>query len=88
MNLFRGWIGEKKTTFYLWLSLSKKSYHIFHNLIFPSSNGTTQIDHLIVSVYGLFIVETKNKRAGFLDLRASLAGHNPFTVRIIHFRTH
>ncbi len=62
MNLFRGWIGEKKTTFYLWLSLRNKSYYKFHNIIIPSKNGTTQIDHLIISVYGLFIVETKNKK--------------------------
>lgn len=62
MNLFRGWIGEKKTTFYLWLSLPNKSYHKFHNIVLPSKNGTTQIDHLIVSVFGLFIVETKNKK--------------------------
>ena len=62
MNLFRGWIGEKKATFYLWLSLSSKSYHKFHDIILPSKNGTTQIDHLLISVYGLFIVETKNKR--------------------------
>jgi hypothetical protein len=51
MNPFQGWIGEKKTTFYLWLSLSKKSYYTFHNIILPSKNGTTQIDHLIISVF-------------------------------------
>ncbi len=62
MNPFRGWIGEKKTTFYLWLSLPKKSYYTFHNIILPSKNGTTQIDHLIISVFGIFIVETKNKK--------------------------
>ena len=62
MNLLRGWIGEKKTTFYLWLWLRKKSYHRFHDIILPSKNGTTQIDHLVISVYGLFIVETKNKK--------------------------
>lgn len=61
MDILKGWIGEKKTAFYLWLSLRNKSYHKFHNIILPSKNGTTQIDHLIVSVYGLFIVETKNK---------------------------
>ncbi|TVR34081.1 MAG: NERD domain-containing protein [Balneolaceae bacterium] len=60
--LFRGWIGEKKTTFYLWLSLNSKVYRRFHNVIIPSKNGTTQIDHLLVSPFGLFIVETKNKR--------------------------
>jgi restriction system protein len=62
MNLFRGWIGEKKTAFFLWASLNRKTYHIFHNIILLSKNGTTQIDHLIVSIYGLFIVETKNKK--------------------------
>ncbi len=62
MKLFRGWIGEKKTAFFLWASLDKKTYHIFHNIILPSKNGTTQIDHLIISIYGLFIVETKNKK--------------------------
>lgn len=62
MNRFRGWIGEKKTVFYLWLSLRKKSYYKVHNIILPLENGTTQIDHLIISIYGLFIVETKNKK--------------------------
>lgn len=62
MNLFRGWVGEKKAAFYLWLSLRGKSYRKFHNIILPSGNGTTQIDHLIISVFGLFIVETKNKK--------------------------
>lgn len=62
MKLFRGWIGEKKAAFFLWLSLSKKKYRTFHNVILPSKNGTTQIDHLIISVFGLFIVETKNKK--------------------------
>lgn len=61
MKLFRGWIGEKKTTFRMWLSLDPNVYRRFHNLIIPGRSGTTQIDHLLVSVYGLFIVETKNK---------------------------
>lgn len=61
MKLFRGWIGEKKTTFRMWLSLDANVYRRFHNVIIPGRSGTTQIDHLLVSVYGLFIVETKNK---------------------------
>lgn len=58
----RGWFGEKKTTFNIWLSLDKDVYRRFHNLIIPSKNGTTQLDHLLVSPYGLFIIETKNKK--------------------------
>ena len=45
----------------MWLSLDAKTYRRFHNVIVPGKSGTTQIDHLLVSVYGLFIVETKNK---------------------------
>jgi hypothetical protein len=58
----KGWYGEKKTAFWLSLLLSAKRYHIFNNLIIPSSNGTAQIDHLIISKYGVFIIETKNKK--------------------------
>lgn len=62
MSALRGWFGEKKTAFNMWLSLESGTYHRFHNVIIPSKNGTTQIDHLLVSAYGLFIVETKNKK--------------------------
>jgi len=60
MRLLRGWFGEKKTTFNMWLSLDANIYRRFHDVIIPAKNGTTQIDHLLVSPYGLFIVETKN----------------------------
>lgn len=62
LTLFRGWIGEKKTAIYLWLSLNSKVYQSFHDIIISSGNGTTQIDHLLVSPYGIFIVETKNRK--------------------------
>jgi hypothetical protein len=31
-----------------------------NNVTIPTPNGTTQIDHVIVSRYGVFVVETKN----------------------------
>jgi ribosomal protein L37AE/L43A len=82
LSLFRGWIGEKKTAFYLWLSLNSKVYRRFPDVILPSGNGTTQIDHLLVSPYGLFIVETKNKKGWIFGSRGqkkwtqSLYGNN------------
>ena len=60
LNIFKGWLGEKATTFGLWLSLDKSVYRRIDNIIVPASDGTTQIDHVIVSVYGIFVVETKN----------------------------
>jgi ribosomal protein L37AE/L43A len=62
MMSLRGWFGEKKAAFSMWLSLDNKVYRRFHDVIIPAKNGTTQIDHILVSPYGLFIVETKNKK--------------------------
>ena len=56
----KGWFGEQKTDFNLWLNLDKELYRKFHDVIIPSNNGTTQVDHILVSPFGLFIVETKN----------------------------
>ena len=58
--MLKGWIGELKTGFNLWAGLDKNLYHRFHDIIIPSSHGTTQIDHILVSPFGIFVVETKN----------------------------
>jgi len=60
INEFKGWMGEKCTTLNLWVFLDPKRYHRIDNVIVPSENGTTQIDHILVSVYGIFVIETKN----------------------------
>ena len=44
----------------MWVSLDSNVYKRFHDVILPSRNGTSQIDHIVVCQYGLFIVETKN----------------------------
>lgn len=44
----------------MWLSIDGRVYRKFHNIIIPGKNGTAQIDHLLISPYGIFIVETKN----------------------------
>ena len=59
-SLFKGWLGEKVTQFGLWHQLNDQTYRRFHDVIVPARNGTTQIDHLLVSCYGIFVVETKN----------------------------
>jgi hypothetical protein len=41
--------------------LDKDNYAAFHNLLLPTAEGkTSQIDHVIVSYYGVFVIETKN----------------------------
>ena len=60
--MFKGWFGEKKTQFSLWVSLNRRVYCRYHDLIIPTHNGTAQLDHVLVSPFGIFIVETKNLR--------------------------
>ena len=50
--MFKGWIGEQRTELNLWFSLDKELYHRFHDVIIPSSNGTTQLD--LLCFYSLF----------------------------------
>lgn len=39
-----------------------EEYIILDDLIFPTDRGTTQVDHVVVSRYGVFAIETKNYR--------------------------
>ena len=58
--VWRGWIGERIASLGMWLFLDKQIYRRVHNLIVPADNGTTQIDHVFVSPFGIFVIETKN----------------------------
>lgn len=43
-------------------SLIKRNsgYSLFNNVILETLDGSTQIDHVLVSPYGVFVIETKN----------------------------
>lgn len=56
----RGWLGETATAVGMRLGLNAKTYRPIDNVILPSRNDTTQIDHIVVSVSGIFVIETKN----------------------------
>jgi len=60
LNIFKGWMGEKETQLGMWMKLDSNTYKRFHNIIIQTKNGTTQIDHIILSQYGIFVIETKN----------------------------
>lgn len=56
----KGKIGEKKVQKALFKGLNYK-YHIFNNVTFRDEyQYTTQIDHIVLSRYGLFVLEVKN----------------------------
>ena len=56
----RGWLGEIKSTLTKKLLLKSAHYIDLNNVTIPTPRGTTQIDHVIVSRYGIFVVESKN----------------------------
>ena len=60
--LFKGFIGEVIINIASTLFLDKNKYHLIKNVTLPTEDGTTQIDHIIVSKYGIFVVETKNMK--------------------------
>ena len=56
----KGKIGEERIHNIL-LGLPDE-YYVFKDIILKSGYRTTQIDHLVVSRYGIFAIETKNYR--------------------------
>ncbi|MGI9537962.1 MAG: nuclease-related domain-containing protein, partial [Desulfocapsaceae bacterium] len=61
-NSVKGWFGELIVNLLAKFFLDKKIYHLIKNVTLPTEDSTTQIDHIIVSKYGLFVVETKNMK--------------------------
>lgn len=55
----RGSRGEWRVRTTVSRRLDRSTYRSLHDLTLPTADGTTQIDHVIVSRFGVFVVETK-----------------------------
>lgn len=55
----KGAFGE---TIVSWLlsHLPKDQYKVIHNIMLKTERGTSQVDHVVVSIYGIFVIEVKN----------------------------
>jgi hypothetical protein len=60
LSHFKGFIGEFQGKMAGKFFLDEKVYRSVHNVTLPEKDGSTQIDHVIVSPFGIFVVETKN----------------------------
>ena len=58
----KGVVGERLVRSALRLRLDRATYRAMHDLTLPTPDGTTQIDHIVVSPYGVFVIETKNMK--------------------------
>ena len=59
---FKGAAGEFLVNLSANFLLDKEKYHLIKNVTLPTEDGSTQIDHVIVSEFGIFVVETKNMK--------------------------
>jgi len=59
---FKGFAGEMMVHISAKIHLNKDKYHVLRNVTLPTTDGTIQIDHIIVSEYGVFVIETKNMK--------------------------
>ena len=57
-TLKKGALGEFVTK--LVLKFLRKEFRTIHDLTFDDGEKTVQVDHLVVSPYGIFVIETKN----------------------------
>lgn len=54
-----GEYGERRVSSYL-EDLPCEDYRVYNDLLIRDGNYTTQVDHIIISRYGVFVLETKN----------------------------
>lgn len=55
----KGAVGEFSVNLRVKRALNPNEYRLIQDVMLSASEGTTQIDHIIVSRYGIFVVETK-----------------------------
>jgi hypothetical protein len=56
----KGARGERRVNSILDRELPSGEYKVFHDITLHTYQGSTQIDHIVVSRYGVFVIETKN----------------------------
>lgn len=52
--------GEALLARHLLAKFSAPDYHLMNNVTLHVQDGTTQVDHILVSRFGIFVIETKN----------------------------
>lgn len=60
-----------------------KEYVIFNDLLFENHGYSTQIDHIIVSPYGIFVIETKGYKGWILG-----GEYSEYWTQVIYKRKH
>lgn len=59
---FKGRFGEWWVNRLLTRHLDPERYHLIKDVTLTTDDGTTQIDHIVLSEFGIFVIETKNMK--------------------------
>lgn len=81
---FKGMLGEWFINLSIRLFLDKQEYHLLKDVTLPITQGTTQIDHVIISRFGIFVIETKNMKGWIFGNPA----HKTWTQQIYRRKHH
>lgn len=77
----KGAIGERRVADTLYV-LDRDKYYTINNLLLPVNGSSVQIDHVVVSVFGVFVIETKNyKGVIFGDKDSENWDHNVYGIK-------
>ena len=93
----KGTKGEKRVSGVL-NKLDKSKYKILNDVLIRAKDKTVQIDHIVVSIYGIFVIETKNYSGniygdGYKDKWTQYIGReknlfqNPLRQNYGHYKT-
>ncbi|HEX7348610.1 MAG TPA: NERD domain-containing protein [Rhodanobacteraceae bacterium] len=84
LSSVKGALGELWVRLAIWRHLAKDEYVPLHDVTLRTPDGTTQIDHIIVSRFGVFVLETKNMRGWIFGAERDARWTQTFGRR--HFR--
>jgi len=83
----KGKLGEFAVAAHVKLYLKDPQYILLNDLTLPDGTGaTTQIDHLLLSPYGIFVIETKNYKGWIFGNERQKPGPRKSINTVINFR--
>ncbi|SRR5690554_4974864 len=93
LSLLRVFLPDLKGKIGEWAVLRQAKQHLderyilLNDLTLPDQDGgTTQIDHVLLSPFGVFVIESKNYKGWILVVCGKKYGPRKFIKRVINFR--
>lgn len=85
----KGKVGELAVAVQVKLYLKDPQYILLNDCTLPDEQaGTTQIDHILLSPYGIFIIETKNYKGWIFGSERQKMWTQKIFKRAINFKIH